>query len=258
MIRDCCLRAAGLMAVAACILGAAPQTPRKFEAATVKLNKSEKDWPGMHSDPSRLVATNMTLKSMVAMAYLVREDQVSGGPGWLDSERYDIVATSERVTNEDAQRQMLRTLLTERFKLRIRQLTKDAPGFDLVVAKNGPKLHAAKEDAPSRRRFGKGRLALENGTMENLARLLAGVLGRPVADRTGIKGGYDVSLLYTPEGFQAMPADDPRAAHEPPQPDPNGPSLFIALQEQLGLKLESRKGTAEFLVVDHAEKPGEN
>ena len=99
---------------------------------------------------------------------------------------------------------------------------------------------------------------MENGTMEDFARLLAGVLGRPVVDRTGVKGGYDVSLLYTPEGYQPPAADDPRNAHEPPPPDPNGPSLFIALQEQLGLKLESRKGAAEFLVIDHAEKPAEN
>ncbi len=254
------VRGAGLLVMAACIGVAAPQGPRAFEVATVKLNKSAQDWPGIHSDPARLAATNMTLKALLATAYLVREDQISGGPGWIDSDRYDIVGKSERATNGDEQRQMLRTLLTERFKLRLRQTSKEIEGFDLVVAKNGPKLKPGKEGAPSRRRFGKGRLGLENGTMENLARVLAGALGRPVVDRTGLTGSYDVNLVYTPEGYLPKPAEaeDARTGREPPPPDPNGPSLFIALQEQLGLKLESHKAPAEFVVVEHAERPSGN
>ena len=230
-----------------------------FEVATVKVNRSGKDWPAIHPEPGRVIATNMTLKSLLAAAYLLREDLISGGPGWLDTERYDINAKCENVSSQDQQRQMLRTLLLERFQLQLREVARDVPEYELVVAKNGPKLRLAKPGEASFRRFGKGRLGLQSGTMADLARLLETVVRRTVVDRTGLTGNYDVELLYTPEGYQPKPdGADGGSNHEPPPPDPNGPSLFLALQEQLGLRLESKKGPGEILVIERASKPREN
>jgi len=227
----------GLAAVAALAQTRPAPTPT-FEVASVKLSKTG-GMPGLHPEPARFAATNMTLKSLLMTAYSIREDQITGGPNWLDSDRYDIAAKCERISNLDDQKQMLRALLIDRFKLRIRQTSKNVPGFDLIVAKNGPKLRTAKEGEPSFRRFGLGRLAVQNAPMPTFARLL-------------------VELRFTPENYQPKPPDSDESKHEPAPPDPNGSSIFTALQEQLGLKLESKKGPAEILIIDHAEKPSEN
>ncbi len=129
-----------------------------FEVASVKVNKTG-GLPGLRPEPARFTATNMTVKSLLMIAYKVREDQINGGPSWLDNERYDIAAKCEKASSQDEQRQMLQSLLIERFKLRFRQTTKDIGGFELVLAKNGPKVRSAKEGEPSFRRFGLGRLA---------------------------------------------------------------------------------------------------
>lgn len=232
----------------------------QFEVASVKANHAGKDFPAMHSDPGRFTATNMTVKALLAVAYGIRQDQISGGPAWTDSEGYDIAAKAEHAVGREEQQRMLQALLTDRFKLKIRRDTKDVGAYELVVAKSGPKLHRAKEGEKSFRRFGLGKLGLQAGTMEQFARLLSGALGRTVVDRTGIVGEYDVNLEYTPEGYHPKPPEpiSEKSSHEPPPPDPNGPTIFAALQEQLGLKLESRKAPGEVLIVEHAERPQQN
>ena len=149
---------------------------------------------------------------------------------------------------------MLQSLLIARFKLVTHRDTRQMSIFELVVAKNGPKFQEAPADRPGNGNFrtGRGRIVAQGGTMEDLASILSGTAGRPVIDRTGLKGKYDFTLQYLP--------DTPREPGNPNEagPDPNGLSLFGALEQQLRLKLESAKGGVEMVVIDHVEKPTGN
>lgn len=209
-------------------------------------------------------ATAATLKNMMEWAYGVQDYQISGGPTWLDSTRYDIIAKLEHAVdlhptmdNRDYFRQMVQGLLADRFKLALRRETKELPIYALVVAKNGAKLRALEkpQNATDTRLHGeKGRLIAEKVTMGLLAQeVLSNVLGRPVIDKTGLAGYYDFKLEWAPDEGVRGP-DGKREIGG----DPIGPSLFTAIQEQLGLKLESAKGPVEVLVVDQAEKPDAN
>jgi bla regulator protein blaR1 len=232
----------------------------------------------------------VTLKALVQQAYDVREFQISGGPGWIGADKYDIIAKPENASGEapsdprqlsDEQRKTyqeqtrlrLQALLADRFQLKIHRETKELPVYALVVAKNGPKL---KENSATSDGLGKGMMRTSPGQLVGqqvglafLAQDLAQRLGRTVLDRTGLKGTYDFELNFAPEpgrgGAFGGPGDGapppgagPGLIKEPPPPDPNGPTIFTALQEQLGLKLESEKGPVDIIVVDHVEKPSEN
>jgi uncharacterized protein (TIGR03435 family) len=225
-------------------------------------------------------ASGMTVKMLLTQAYDVREFQVSGGPSWINTERYDITAKSEhsdeaqslpddprkmtdeqRKTVSDQMRERLRALLAERFQLTIHRETKEQSVYALVVGKGGSKLKESetKEGTGPRgmMRMGRAQLSGQGVPLQMLTQSLSSQLGRPVIDRTGLKGNFDFKLEWTPDPGQpaAMPANGPDA---PPPPDPNGPSIFTALQEQLGLRLESQKGPVEMLVIDKVEKPSEN
>jgi uncharacterized protein (TIGR03435 family) len=195
------------------------------------------------------------------------------GPAWIDSERYDIVANAPTGASEEQVNIMLQNLLADRFKLVVHRETRKLPLYELTVAKNGLKIKPYIEDPnepdrePGRPVFNQdgvpiprpGGIAFVIGSgqrqvigrkqpIAQLARSLAVDLERPVVDKTGLTGDYDYSLRYIPNGASAQLAGDS-----------DGPDLVTAVQEQLGLKLESKKGPVEMLVVDSGQrKPTEN
>jgi len=213
-----------------------------------------------------LSATGVTLKMLIGLAYGVFAYQITGGPAWIGTERWDIEAKTDGVQGQLPRAQsaaLLRALFEERFQLKARRENKEMPVYALVVTKNGPKLKPNPDDptkAKPSAMLGRGSGAFTNSSMAVLAGRLSEQLGRPVIDRTDLKGGYDFTLEWTPapgEGSAESIGLPPRA--EPPSPgDSNGPSIFTALQDQLGLKLESTKGPVDMIVIDHVERPSEN
>jgi bla regulator protein blaR1 len=287
--RKLLLIAAGVIAVAAPILfGLLNATPSQaqsqagnttklpvFEVASIKPNKSAEPNVRLFFTPNGFSATNAPLGEVIRLAYQVQEFQMSGGPPWINSERYDIEAkvdssAAEKVNqlDMDQHRAMLRPLLEDRFQLKVHQETKELPVYALVVGKNGPKLREAKPNdtypdgikdpdgvaRPGLMRMGPGGLTAQGLPMDTIVRLLSQQLGRTVVDKTGLSGIYDVNLKWTPDsGPASMMGPDSK-----PTPDTSGPSIFTAIQEQLGLKLESQKGPVEILVIDSAERPSAN
>jgi len=219
-------------------------------AAKIAINRS-----GYH-----LATTGTSLLFLITWAYDIHPERLSGQPKWLDSARYDIVANAsqgERVARRANEptvlQQMMQALLAERFKLALHKEIRELPMYALVVAKDGPRVRlAAAPESMNQNPFnmpGAGNLVGTQTSADALAKVLANQLGRSVVHETGLKGVFDFKLLWAPEG--ASPEGAAMMA--------NRPSLFTALQEQLGLKLEARKGKVEVLVIDHIESaPTEN
>lgn len=193
---------AGLIAFFACgAFGQPAAGPLAFEAASIAVNKSGGGRGGVRTDPERLTGRNATMKQLILYAYDVRNYQVSG-PGWLDTERYDLEAKSEGSASTEQMRLMLRTLLADRFRLKAHRETKELPVYWLVVAKNGPKLRDEKEgdalvkdgNLPPLRAGANGMFL--RGELAQLAEVLSRPLGRPVLDKTGIKGRYFFQLEW--------------------------------------------------------------
>jgi len=198
------------------------------------------------SNPASPV-TNGTLKGMIETAYDLRDFQIFGGPGWVNSERYDVLAKSESaVEDNQAIRRRLQTLLAERFQLQLHRETKDLPEYALRVGKNGTRLSAGEPSRVEGIERSCGQMVATRATMGNLVFMLSRQLDRPVIDDTGLPGKYKFDLKWTPDAGPCTGATDDR------------PSLFTALQEQLGLKLESIKGPVDSLVIDSAARPSEN
>lgn len=224
-----------------------------------------------------LRVTGVPLKFLIGFAYDVRDFQITGGPAWINTDRFDISAKSDshdevdsatdpakltdeqRKTDGDRMRERLRNLLADRFQLVIRRETKEQQVYALVVAKGGPKLQETKE-GKGMMRMGRGMLTGQGVEPAFLATSLSNQLGRTVIDKTGLTGKYDFELKWTPDPGQgpAGPFGPPLGVQLPPPPDPNGPSIFTALIEQLGLRMESEKAPGEVLVIDRVEKPSEN
>lgn len=222
--------------------------PQAFEAASVKPNKMGGARGPVQMKPESLTGTNVTLKQLMRYAYELQDSQLSG-PGWTETEGYDVTAKPNRPASASQLRLMLQTLLEDRFKLKLHRETKDLPVYWLVVAEGGPKLRDPKEEAvfntalggksPFRPGFN---AVFTNKDLPGFAERLSRGIGRPVVDKTGIKGQYWFQLEWA-------------ADH---QPGTAGPSLLTAIQEQLGLKLEEQRAPTEVLVIDHVEKPSEN
>jgi uncharacterized protein (TIGR03435 family) len=206
--------------------------------------------------------TNTTLSDCLRYAYKITTDAQIVGPDWIRNKevRFDILAKAPPQTPPDQLLLMLQTLLTERFKLVLHREPRDLPYLALTPGKNGPpgkngsKLLAAKDGSTG---VGgphiPGRIISDRMTMNVLVTLLSRFLRQTVLDQTDLAGPYDINLTWTPESFAARP-DSPAASETAP-----GPTIYTAVQEQLGLKLESRKGQIEVIVIDHAEKvPIEN
>jgi uncharacterized protein (TIGR03435 family) len=244
-----------------------PAAPTAYTVASIKPNKSSDDRFMLRPLPGGgLTATGVTLKMLIGFAYGVFAYQISGGPTWIGTERWDIQAKTDGVEGRLPPAQsgaLLRALIEDRFQLKARRESKEMPVYALVVAKNGPKpkLHPSDPaNAKPSAMLGGGSGIFTDSSMAGFAARLSEQLGRPVIDRTDLKGGYDFTLQWTPapgEGSAESIGLPPRA--EPPAPgDSNGPSIFTALQDQLGLKLESTKGPAEILIIDNVERPSEN
>jgi uncharacterized protein (TIGR03435 family) len=268
-----------------------------FEVASIKVNHSGTSFVRMGGpDVSRYVASNISAKMLITFAYNMRDFQVSGGPGWINSDKFDINAKVEdslaeqmqklpRAQQQDQMRLLLQSLLADRFKLAVSHETKELPIYALVVAKSGSKL---KEVPPPDAQANSGRppalpppsgpnpppvppgmfrmmigrggvstLTASASPISDLVMMLSQQLGRQLVDQTGLKGTYDFTLQWTSDmglGGGVLPvAPDSAGAN-----DAGGTSIFTALQDQLGLRLESTKGPVDTIVVDHIEEPSEN
>ena len=189
--------------------------------------------------PGRVATATMgvTARKIILEAFQLTQYQISGGPGWIDSDRFDLEAVAEGAS-ENQLRQMLQTLLAERFNLVIHRETKEMPVYHLLAAKSGIKLHEWKEGDPMPKFDSDDRLKfIDRGTMQHFVDVLSGVgaVGRPVLDKTGLSGVYVFYVVW-----------DPRDDYLP------------AMQEQLGLKLESHKDLVDCIVIDRIEKPDGN
>ena len=239
--------------------------PLTFEVASVKPSAS--DVPGFFFQPQpggNLRITGGTLKNLIAFAYNAREFAISGGPGWVNSDRFDIdarAAHSSPPENSPAPQQMqerLKSLLAERFQLAIHTESKEENVYALIVGKNGPKLHEAKpESNPMIRKRGTSIIG-EGVGMQMLVINLANSLDRPVLDKTSLTGRYDFKLEWILDARNSSSPIVVTSGEAPTAPEPDGPSLFAALQEQLGLRLEPQKAPVETLVIDHVARPSEN
>jgi uncharacterized protein (TIGR03435 family) len=245
------------------------------------------------SDPGRIHYENVSLKILLTKAYGVQDYQISG-PDWLNSEGFDIEAKLPDGATKEQLLVMLQNLLIERFKMSVHRDKKELPTYALLVAKNGPNLKpsavdpAAPEPGPPTGRMvmgkdgfpemragghgvmmavtmGRGaKMAASQASMQELAERLAELLGRPVTDQTGLTGKYQFELYFSLEGLalSAPPGArmaPPPGAVEAPSDGESSLTLQTAVQEQLGLRLESRKAPLDIIVIDHIEKaPTEN
>ena len=239
-----------LLVVAGVIESAQEQTPA-FEVASIKSFQGLPLNVSMNISGPRVTISEYGLPGLLMTAYQVEPWQISGGPAWLDTDRFNIVANAPGAGSPTAQqvRLMLRTFLADRFQLKVHREMREGPVFALVLDKRGPKLKRS-TSADSSFTLGGGRtvqMTFQKSTTGFLALQLSnsGGLGREVVDKTGLTGDYDFKLEWA-AGADGNP------------PDSNEPGLFTALQEQLGLKLEPRKAPLEMLVIDHAEKPSPN
>jgi uncharacterized protein (TIGR03435 family) len=252
-----------------------------FDVVSIKLNKSDSGMIRVMTKPDGYSATNISLKMLLQAAYGIREDLISGVPSSADSTRYDVDAKvagpdvdALKALSPEQRRSMLQPMLVDRFKVKVHTETKQLPVYELVLAKGGPKL---KEAMPGdtyangfkgpdgvahggMMRMGRGELTAQAIPTASLVNMLSQQLQHTVIDKTGLTGKYDFTLTWTPEeGSGPMfKGTDGGSSRPEPAPDASGPSLFTALQEQLGLKLQSAKGPVETLVVDHVEMPTEN
>jgi uncharacterized protein (TIGR03435 family) len=280
-----------LAAVAAVVLAAMPAVPQApsadkpvFEVISIKPNTATGiaavgDQPG-----GRFVASHIALRRLIQYAYRGNQ-QFLGGPSWLDDDRWDIEAKAAEGTVPpraaipdmnvpDTVALMVQSLLEDRFKLKSHRETRDLPLYELTVAKGGSKMKLSDDQTPPAALLGaggnqrrgalqRGGIRLGRGNIEAQAQsmsIFATALGalyadRPVVDKTGLKGLYDIRLQWTQDqGLTAAPGP----GGVPSTTAPLGPSLFTALEDQLGLKLESAKGPLPVLVIDSVQKPSEN
>lgn len=232
-----------IVCAAAVVLPAIAQQTAAFEAATVKPAAPDGHGETRRYPGGRFTATSITLKALIQRAWDVKDFQITGGPGWINSELFDVIAkaaTTGTISGPELN-QMIQAMLRERFRLEIHRETKDMPIYSLLVAKSGPKLTPTTATMQTWSR-GNGSLVGTKVPMDMLAGdLLESQLRRVVVDHTGIPGEFDIQLKWTPDNA-----------------DEAGVSLFTAIQEQMGLRLESAHGPVEMLVIDRAEKPSEN
>jgi uncharacterized protein (TIGR03435 family) len=226
---------------------------QSFEVASVKLSKGG-TLASMTSLPGgeRFIARNMPLVWLIGEAYRVPNRQISGLSDGMRTENYDIEAKAERPVTRAQMMLMLRSLLEDRFKMVVRRETKELSARALIVVKGGAKMDENTDGGElAITKISGNKTSYHNMSMSLFANVLAG--DDTVVDQTGLKGSYDFTLEY----YRGPGGVGVREGREP-APDPNGPSLQMALQEQLGLRLESRKGPVEMLVVDHIERLSRN
>jgi uncharacterized protein (TIGR03435 family) len=257
-----------------------PDPAKTFDAASVRQNKSGDGNSNGQTTADRVTFRNTSLKRLLLHAYPIQEAQLIGGPGWLDSDRFDVVAKAAAGTSQAELSAMFQNLLRERFAMKLHIETRSLPIYALTLARSdgqlGPNLHVAGCEGYSTGQgpcgtpgaTGRGRsytesrdgggggmsvgrapgtgasMMMKGATMPSLANSLSAMLKRPVVDQTGLNGRFELELRYTMPGASTDSGSTQRA-----------PELFTALQEQLGLKLEATRGPVEVLVIDSAEHP---
>jgi uncharacterized protein (TIGR03435 family) len=260
----------------------APVKSPAFDVAAIKQNTTGGTNGSFGGPPSRFTATNAPVLRFIMFAYRMQDDLIEGAPDWVKNDRWDINAKADgdfpatTIDGPDVRRDMLRALLVDRFKLSAHTETRQQPIYALVVAQPArplpERLHPSTFDCAALGaaiRRGQqpptpvmtpdgtpdcsistppGRLNMGTQPMRQFAAILSDIVQRPVVDRTGLAGHYSASLTYTADNSRVNVADQPAT-------DPNAASIFTALQEQLGLRLESTRGPVEVLVIDHIEKP---
>ena len=259
-----------------------PDPRPTFEVASIKPSAPGGRDVGIRYFPgTRMEAQNDTLHFLIQVAYRVRDFQVTGGPAWMNTERYDITAKGEDGAKQSQLPLMLHALLADRFKLSFHREIKEMPVYFLLAAKGGMKLVEPKEGScvtpgpngpqptPGQPRPNfcgtmrispKGFDGLKIG-MQQLTMFFSDLLGRSVIDKTDFKGTFDAHLEFARDDALAagiLGNGVPGGPAGAQQADSSAPSIFTAVQEQLGLKLESTKGPVELLVIDHLERPSEN
>jgi uncharacterized protein (TIGR03435 family) len=264
---------AALVATSQVVLGQQSVARRTFDVASIKRNTSGSGSMSVGVRGNRFVASNTTLSNLILNGYPYERFRVLGVPAWADTERYDVTAGADAEMTRDQLQSAIRAMLADRLGLKAHTETRRLRTYALIVARPdgqlGPKLRRweidcealrASKSVPERpfptipeewatppvcgMRGGTGVFAAGGVPLDYLVRSLAGDIGTPITDNTGLEGQYEISLRWNP---------DPGGAG-----DPSVPSLFAAIQEQLGLKLEPRREPVEVLVVDHINRPSEN
>lgn len=240
-----------------------------FEVASIKPSNPNSQLKVDFARGGRLSISHGTLRFLIKIAYDVNDDEISGGPAWLGSKRFDLQAVpDEQIPGDPAHmtddqlrlfhqptRLRLQRLLAERFQLELRKESKPMPIFALTVAKNGVKMRRNTSAGDPVIKGNRGVIEATGVDMNTLARFLSeGQTGRPVVNMTALNGAFDFRLEWTPDPTLNPPADP----SQPPPADFGGPSIFTALQQELGLKLDARTGSAETLAVTHVEFPSPN
>ena len=262
-----------------------------YEVASIKPAKSGSRGSTTRATPDGFTATNVSPMKLFLSAYGVQLDQIVGAPSWVDSDRYDVDAKMEgsvadalqklnQYERTIARQHMMEALLVDRFNLKIHRESKELPVYTLVIAKNGSKIQEAKADEPTPTgprgdSFGRGSMIMSAGgksgarsqiltgqaaPIASLIRILTAVLERPVLDKTGLTGLYDVKLEWWADDSEIQAAPSGASSSQTPTAPSGsgGPNLFTAIQQQLGLKLESGKGPVEIIAIDHVERPSGN
>ena len=281
--RGMLLIAVGWVAFAASVFGQGVATdakPLAYDVVSVKPNKSGPGMTRIMNMPDRFSMTNMGLKQLIQNAYgLKMPEMISGLPGWADSAKFDVEAKMDAETiaalkampkeqADEQRRQMMQAALADRFKLKEHRETKEFPIYSLVIAKGGFKLKEADPNntyangikgpngpaGAGMMMVGRGELTGQGFEMPGFANLLSTQVHRLVVDNTGLKGKYDFTLQWTPDEMEGgHPAGDGSAVATN-----TGPTIYTALQEQLGLRLDPTKGPVNTVVVDHVEMPSDN
>ena len=273
---------------------AAPSASPVFEVASVKPNKSGEGFIRFGLQPGgRFTAQNVPARELIRFAYNVQPFQIEGGPNWLNSDRFDVTAKAEGdfppvgPGQSGPVQEMMQNLLAERFKLKVHRENKEMPIYALVLARSdgrlGKQIEPSTVDCAAQRGrgagpgggrgpggpppappqpgerpqcgmfMGIGSVGAGDVPIQQLAQLLSGRVQRIVVDKTGLTGRYSFNIEFTPDQLPPPGATPPGVQLPPINPD--GPSIFTALQEQLGLKLESTRGPVETLVIDSIEPP---
>jgi uncharacterized protein (TIGR03435 family) len=239
--------------VAGIALAASGFAQVSFEVASIRPDISGESDSSSQTQNGRFIGRNQNLRDLIEHAYDLMEWQITG-PAWILSERFDVTAKPPAGISGDQFEAMMQNLLTERFKLQIHREQRERAVYALVLAKGGLKATPAPGEGGAKTNWSRDHIAAQHMSMARFAERLSRVADRPVVDATGVAGAFDFELKWTPDSTRAKPAESsgPQMADLPP-------SLFTAIEEQLGLKLEPRKAPVEILVVDHAEKvPTEN
>jgi uncharacterized protein (TIGR03435 family) len=228
------------------LLSAAAAQSLQFEVASIKPNNSVDGGSSTNTNDGEVVFRNNSLRQLVQDAFDVRSFSLSG-PDWLSTVHFDINAKLPRKSSFPEMRHMMQALLIERFGLAVHHETRTMQGYALVTAKNGPKIQPVAGDGGHSTNSSRGKIVAERMTIAQLADTLSRQLKQPISDMTRLAGVFTFTLTYAPDSSEERPAGEA------------GPSVYSALQEQLGLRLEARKIPVDVVVVDHVERaPTEN